>query len=135
MKNLRALLGIRRMDRVLNTHIWELCGVMKGVREKIDEDVLQWFSHVERMERHRIAKRVYIRECAYSHSVGMLQKSWTDTMKVSLRKIGLDVRQAMGIVQDRSGWWWFVRGNALGLGPKDETQTLTTCHSCGLTQL
>ena len=29
--NLRGLLGIRRMDRVLNAQIKELCGVMKGV--------------------------------------------------------------------------------------------------------
>ena len=28
---------------------------MKGIDERIDEDVLQWFGHVERME--RIAKK------------------------------------------------------------------------------
>ena len=32
--NLRGLLGIRRMDRVPNTRIKELCGVTKGVRRK-----------------------------------------------------------------------------------------------------
>ena len=39
MDNLRGLLGIRRMDRVLNTRIWDLCGVMM-VDERIDECVL-----------------------------------------------------------------------------------------------
>ena len=38
--NLRSLLDIRRMDKVLNEQIRQLCGVMKGVDEKIDEGVL-----------------------------------------------------------------------------------------------
>ena len=33
---------------------------MQGVDEKIDEDVFRWFSHVERMENNRIAKRFYV---------------------------------------------------------------------------
>ena len=51
------MLGIRRVDRVLNARIRELCGVRKGLNEKIDEGVLRWFGHVERMVRDRIAKR------------------------------------------------------------------------------
>ena len=54
MDNLRGLLGIRRMDRVPNAQIRELCGVRKGLDERIDE------GHVERIERDRIAKRVYL---------------------------------------------------------------------------
>ena len=54
MDNLRRLLGIRRMDRVTNAMIRELCGVKKGLDERVDEGVLQWFGHVERMERDRI---------------------------------------------------------------------------------
>ena len=50
MDNLRGLLGIRRMDKVLNARIRQLCGVTKSIEEKIDEGVLQWFGHVERME-------------------------------------------------------------------------------------
>ena len=70
---LRGLLGIRRMDRVLNEGIRELYGV-KSLDERIDESALRWFGHVERMERDRIAKRVYVGECAGSHSVDRLQK-------------------------------------------------------------
>ena len=47
MYNLRGLLGIRRMDKVPNGSIKWLCGVMKGVDERIDEGVLRWFGHVE----------------------------------------------------------------------------------------
>ena len=58
MDNLRGLLGIWRMDRVLNEQIRELCRVTKGIDERIDEGVLWRYGHEERMEKDRIAKRV-----------------------------------------------------------------------------
>ena len=60
INNFRCLLGIRRVDRVPNAGIRELCEMMKGVDEKIDEGVLWWVSHVERMENNRIADRVSV---------------------------------------------------------------------------
>ena len=41
MDNLRGLQGIRRMDKVQNKRIRELCGVMKGLNKRIDEVVLR----------------------------------------------------------------------------------------------
>ena len=79
--------------------------MVKGVDERIDEGILWRFVHEERMEKDRIAKRVYVGECNGSHSVGRLRKRWNDTMKDCLRKRGLDVRQARRMVQDRSEWW------------------------------
>ena len=73
--NLRGLLAIRRMDRVPNTRISELCGVTKGVDERIDEGVLRWLNHVERMENDGIGKRVYVGECAGSCLVCCPRKS------------------------------------------------------------
>ena len=35
MDNLRGLVGIRRMDKVPNARIRELCGVTKGVEERV----------------------------------------------------------------------------------------------------
>ena len=55
MDNLRGLLGVRRMDRVLNAQIRELCRKIRG-DGRIDEGVLWWFSRVERMENDRFAK-------------------------------------------------------------------------------
>ena len=66
--NSRVLLGIGRMDRVQNSRIRELCGVKKRVGEIIDEGVLRWFGHVERMENEKIANRVYVEECGGSRS-------------------------------------------------------------------
>ena len=65
MDSLRGLLGIIR-HRVQNTRIRDLCGVKKGLDERIDEGLLRCFSQVERMENDRIAKKVYVGECAGS---------------------------------------------------------------------
>ena len=107
MDNLRGLLDIRRKDRVPNAWIRELCGVTKRVDERVDEDVLRWFGHMERMEKDRIAKRVYVGECAGSCSVSKLWKRWIDTVKECLRK---DVWMA-----DKQGEWCRIGVNSGGL--------------------
>ena len=66
----------------------------KGLDERIDEGVLRWSGHVERMGKERIAKRIYIGECAGSCSVGRPRKRSIDIVKDCLKKRGLDVRQA-----------------------------------------
>ena len=43
MDNLSSLLGVRRIDKVPNARVRQLCGVTKGVDEKIDEGVRRWF--------------------------------------------------------------------------------------------
>ena len=74
MDNLRGLLSIRRMDKVPNTGKRQLCGVTESVDEKIDECIHQWFGHMERIEKDRDAKRVYVGECAGCRSVGRPRK-------------------------------------------------------------
>ena len=56
------------------------------------------------MENDRIAKRVYVGECAGSCSVGRPRKRWIDTVKECLKKRGLDVRQARKMVHDKIVW-------------------------------
>ena len=58
----------------------------KGVNEKISEGVLQWFGHAERMENDRIAKRIYVGECAGVCSVGRPRKRLIVTLKDCLKK-------------------------------------------------
>ena len=57
-----------RVVQILGGWIRELYEVMKGVGKRIDEDVLWWFGHVEGMEKDKIAKRIYVGECASSCS-------------------------------------------------------------------
>ena len=57
------------------------------------------------MKNDRIAKKVYVGECADSRSVGSTRKRWIDTVKDCLNKRGLGVSQARRMVQDKSEWW------------------------------
>ena len=50
----------------------------KRVNERIEEDVLHWFSHVERVENDRTAKRLYVEEFAGSSSGGQPRKEEVD---------------------------------------------------------
>ena len=54
-----------------------------GLDENLDEGILRWFGHVERMENDRIAKRVYAGEFAGSRSVGRPRKRCIDIMKTA----------------------------------------------------
>ena len=82
--------------------------MMKGLM-KVFSDGLAMY--VERMEKDRNAKRVYVGECAGSRSVGRPRKNWIDTVEECLKKRGLDVRQPKRMVHDSSVWRGFVRGN------------------------
>ena len=75
-------MGIRRMDKIPNARIRELCGMTKGENEKIDKGILRRFGHVERMENDRIAKRVYVGGWAGRRSVGRPRRRlMTDIVK------------------------------------------------------
>ena len=99
MHNLRGLRGISRLVEY-QMHRLRSYGV--------DESVLRWFGHMERMKTYRITKRFYVGEFAGSRS----RKRWIDTVKECLKRRGLDVRQAKRIVKDRSEWRDFVKENA-----------------------
>ena len=53
---------------------------------------------MERIEKDRIAKRVYVGECAGIRSVCRPWKRSVDTVKDCLIKRGLDIRQARKMV-------------------------------------
>ena len=63
-----------------------MCREKKGLDERIDEGMLQWFGLVKRMKKDRITKRVYVGEYAGSHSMDRPWKKWIDTVKECLKK-------------------------------------------------
>ena len=108
MDNLRSVLYTRRMDKIHNARIRELCGVTKRLDERIDEGVLRWFGLVKRMEDDMIAKKVHVGECACSRSVGRPWKRWIDTVKDCLKK-----REFW--MSSKQGEWCMIRVNTEGL--------------------
>ena len=60
-------------------------------------------------------ERQSVKDCAGSRSVGRPRKRWIDTVKKSLKKRGLDVRQARIMAHDKSEWRGLVRGSAFSI--------------------
>ena len=62
MKCLRSLVGVSRMDRVRNEEVRRRAGIERELASRIDQRVLRWFGHVERMDEYRMARRVLMAE-------------------------------------------------------------------------
>ena len=58
MKCLTNLLGAPRIDRASNEDVSRRTGLEKELARKVDQRVLQWFGHVERMDAYHMARRV-----------------------------------------------------------------------------
>ena len=43
MDNLKGLLGIRRIDRIPNSKVKEICDLKKAVDKRTEESALRWF--------------------------------------------------------------------------------------------
>ena len=104
----------------------------KGVNERIDERVLQWFSHIEIMGDDRIAKKVYVGKCIGSRKVGRTRKMLIDSVNDCLKKTCLNAGQTWCMIGiNARGLWWGMLGACLGYEPL----TLTRCYSGGFSQL
>ena len=82
------------------------------------------------MENGRIAKRIYVGECAGSRSVGRVWRRWINTVNDYLKKRVLDVGHGRRMGHDRI-CKEECRVGFLG----DEPLTLTICHSCEVPHL
>ena len=116
MDNLRSFLGIRS-DKVKNEKIREIVGVKKGVNELINENVLRWFGHMERMDIERSVKRVYKSDCVGRNRPGKPRSRWIDNVNKVLKERGKTLASAKALAKDREKWKEFVRGNARGTLP------------------
>lgn len=52
--------GVILKDKINNIVIREQCGVKKDVVIKIKKEMLRWIEHIERMDRRRLTKEIYV---------------------------------------------------------------------------
>ena len=110
MNCLRNICGLRRIDRVPNVEIRRRCGKNVSVGQRIDQGLLRWFGHVERMGDDRLAKRVYDSNVRGMRRRGRPRKCWIDGVNETLERKGLTIEEAKVSVQDRSEWRCICRG-------------------------
>ena len=102
---------MRRIDRASIVEIRRRCGKPRGVSKKIDQGVLRWFGHVERMGDERLAKRVYESYVRGTRRRGRPRKCWMNGVNELLERKGLSIQEAKVSVQDRSVWRSICRGD------------------------
>ena len=110
--------GLKRIDRVLNVEI-RRCGKNASVSQRIDQGLLRWFGHVERMGDERMAKRLYESDVRSVRRRGRPRNCWMDGVKEVLTRKGLNIQGAKVSVQDRNEWLSICRGgyHAIGESP------------------
>ena len=106
---LRNICGLNRLDRVPNVEI-RRCGKNVSVGQRVDQGLLRWFGHVERMGDERLVKRVYESDIRGVRRRGRPRKSWINGVKETLEKRGLNIQDAKVSVQDRNEWRSICRG-------------------------
>ena len=81
----------------------------------MDQSVLRWFGHVERMEDDRLVRKVYESQMQGPRSKGRPRKGWMDGVKEVLSKMSLNIREVRECIQDRREWCSVCRGNNVTL--------------------
>ena len=110
MDCLRSICGVRRLDMVTNAEVRRRSGKEVSVGAKMDQSVLRWFGHVERMDEERLVRRVYESNVEGTRRRGRPRKCWMDGVLNVLNEKGLDIQRARECVHDRSGWRSIWRG-------------------------
>jgi hypothetical protein len=102
MKCMRAMCGVRIMDRGRNEEVCRWCGSEVSIGEIMDINVMRWYGHVERMEEDRIAKRVYSAKVEDSRARGMPKMRRMVWRRV--KRKGMCIEEVKRCMQDRGEW-------------------------------
>ena len=76
MRCLRSMCGVTIMDRERNEHIRRRVGILHELAARVDESVLRWFGHMERMDDERLVKRVWNANVTGSRVRGRPRYGW-----------------------------------------------------------
>ena len=76
MKCLRNFVVVSRMDRVRNEEVRRRSGIKREMASWVDQRVLRWFGHMERMEEHRMYRRVSMAEVEGGYGVDRSYVGW-----------------------------------------------------------
>ena len=100
----KMFFGVSRMDRVRNEEVRRRVGIEMELASRVDQRVLRWFGHVERMDDYRMARRVLMAEVNGGRVRGRPRLGWMDGVKVALGNRGMTVEAARQCAKDRKAW-------------------------------
>ena len=87
--------------------------MQKTLECRVEESVLRWYGHVERMDERRVVKRVYKSEFMGRRRLGRPSRSWREYVNECIRKRGGYVTGAERMVNNRNAWRAFCKATSL----------------------
>ena len=90
------------MDRVRNEELRMRAGIEKELASRVDQRLLRWFGHVERMDEYRMARSMMMAEVSGGRVRGRPRLGWMDGVKVALGNRVMTVEAARQRAKDRS---------------------------------
>ena len=76
-------------------------GIESEFASRVEQRVLRWFGHVERMDKYRMARRVLMAEVSGGRVRGRSRLGWMDGVKVALGNRGMMVEAVRQCAKDR----------------------------------
>ena len=107
---LRSMCGLTLWNRVRNEEVRRRVQVEKQLSERVDQSVLRWFGHMERMDEERMVKRVMNADVEGNRGRGRPRLGWMDGVRKALRARDMTVEQGRQSAVDRREWAAIVRG-------------------------
>ena len=101
---MRSLVRVSQMDRVRNEEVRKRAGIERELASRVDQRVMRWFGHVERMDEYRMARKVLMAEVSEGRVRGRPRLGWLDGVKVALGNRGMMVEAARQCAKDRKAW-------------------------------
>ena len=79
-------------------------GIERELASRVNQRVLRWFGHVERIDDHRMARRVSMAKVSRGRVQGRQSLGWIDGVKVALGSRGMTVEAAIQCAKDMKVW-------------------------------
>ena len=58
MRRLKSLVGVSRIDRILNENVSIRYGIERELSSRVDHRVLRWYGHIDIMDEYHMARTV-----------------------------------------------------------------------------
>ncbi|KAK3507513.1 hypothetical protein QTP70_028066 [Hemibagrus guttatus] len=121
LKMLRFSLGVTRLDRIRNEYIRGTAHVGR-LGDKVREDRLRWFGHVQRRESEYIGRRMLDMELPGRRQRGRPKRRYMDGINEDMKLVGASVEDA----EDRDRWREMIRF-VKNYGTTNNCELLRTC--------
>jgi len=109
MSCLRRIAGVTRRDRTRNKEVCDRVGLLQDVANRIQQQRIQYFDHVQRMNHTRYPKLALHKYVHWTRRQGKPKKRWIDMVKYDCKQRDIDIHQAAEMTQHRSAWRSLVK--------------------------